>query len=93
MPFTTRSHEAAAPVQEDPQHPELLRALRQGQELLDAPAVVVEMDASQEDHPLTFSEHFPRVCICRWVSYLGITGWFFAEGHPRCQIHGKKEET
>jgi len=55
--------------------------------------VVVEMDASQEDHPLTFSEHFPRVCICRWVSYLGITGWFFAEGHPRCQIHGKKEET
>ena len=51
------------------------------------------MDASQEDHPLTFSEHYPQGCICRWVSYLGVTGWFLEEVHLKCSLHGKKEET
>lgn len=63
--------------------------------------MVVEMDASQatdslksqKTDPLIFSEHFPDTCICRWISYLGITGWFFSEAHLRCQVHGKKEET
>lgn len=55
--------------------------------------MVVEMDISQTADPLRFSERFPPGCLCRWVSYLGIMGWFLLEDHPRCRIHGKKEET
>jgi hypothetical protein len=39
-----------------------------------------------------FSEHYPLKCICTWISYLGVTGWFLNEIHPRCQVHGKKED-
>jgi len=50
------------------------------------------MDAPDEADPLIFSERYPLGCLCKWISYLGITGWFWSEVHLRCRIHGKKEQ-
>jgi hypothetical protein len=39
---------------------------------------------------LIFSERYPLGCICKWISYLNITGWVLSETHPCCRFHGKK---
>jgi hypothetical protein len=70
--------------------------LRSAQRVLDAPALVVEMDAQEAPDPLkcqaAFTEHIPDKCACRWVGYKDISGWFLQETRTGCLVHRKKEE-
>ena len=71
-----------------------LPLVREQARILDAPAVVVEMDAPQADPLAETALHLPWKCACRWVHYMNNPLCVLHPGniHPGCFVHGKKEE-